>query len=73
MEKTLVGKKFGAGVVLEKVSKPNHLIRNGQYWRVQCECGSESIVDTTTLKKKWKKCRCHTNLIGQKFGDSEET
>lgn len=63
----LVGRRFGKGIVIKKVPRPEHLKRKGFYWLVKCDCGGTSIVDTTTLKKKWKSCRCEENLIGEKF------
>lgn len=65
----LIGRQFGEGVVLEKVSKPAHLKRAGRYWRVLCKCGREVVVDTTTLVRRWSNCGCikQEDLTGKRF------
>ncbi len=71
MKYSLTGKKINNGLVLKEVPKPAHLIRGGSYWLVECSCGSQSIVDTTTLVHKWKSCGCiqQQDLSGQRFGN----
>lgn len=64
---SFVGKKFGSGIVIEQCKKPPHLKRGGKYWVVRCKCGNTSIVDTSTLKKRWKTCGCPENLLEKRF------
>lgn len=67
--------QYGRGVVIRQVSKPPHLKRAGNYWLIRCECGNECIVDSTTLRKKWKSCGCiqEENLVGKTFGNGTVT
>lgn len=74
----LTGQKIGKLTVIEKTVNPN--VKNKRtYWKCKCECGNESIVDTTSLstrriKQCWECAHYETNLhkrkdyTGERFG-----
>lgn len=67
--KDLTGEKFGKRTVLNWHSSPIYRGKKGSsLWRVLCECGKESLVSTSTLKKT-SHCGCdlsYTKISGVK-------
>lgn len=70
----LINKRFGRLLVVEKV----HIKKNCVHWRCVCDCGNESLVETSQLTSgSTKSCgclareltsqRCAKDLSGQKF------
>lgn len=67
--RNLTGQRFGRLTVLEKAPSVG---RNGR-WLCSCECGQETIAETTRLKSgKTRSCGCLkialNDLTGQRFG-----
>ena len=74
----LTNKQFGKLTVLHKTTNPKSKSKR-TFWLCQCNCGNESIVDTTSLTSgKTTQCwNCahkdtgkykRTNLVGKRFG-----
>ena len=58
---SLIGKKFGKLIVIEKFDKKTK--NNGEYWKCVCDCdGKEVIVDGKNLRSgHTKSCGCERN------------
>ena len=68
MKVDLIGYRTGKLTVIEHVGKNK---RGKNIWKCQCDCGNETIADTTTIKNnKIKSCGCSRipEMIGQKYG-----
>lgn len=69
--KNLVGQRFGKLVVLERTDRKQ---RSCYLWRCKCDCGNETLVDTTSLTRfQRKSCGClatspKIDLQGKVFG-----
>lgn len=66
----LSGKKYGRLTVLRRVDPPNHLkVKTGVYWLCKCECGNETIVNTSQLNfGSIQSCGCLNKEVAQKIG-----
>lgn len=73
MLKTLVGKRFGKGVVVRQVDKPTHVTKPGRYWLLGCDCGGSYTALTESLNSgnshscgctKHRKGKDHPNFKG---------
>lgn len=66
----LTGKKFGRWTVIKRNYDFNGK-RNGTFWDCVCDCGTEKVIDSYSLKKgRTKSCGCRreNDLTGQRFG-----
>lgn len=74
----LSGNKYGKLTVIEKTDNPNNK-KKRTFWRCECDCGNESIVDTSRLlsgkaTQCWDCAHMKTgsakrkDLTGQRFG-----
>lgn len=70
-EKDLCGQRFGKLIVLKRAEKPQKCKTNGDYWLCRCDCGNETVVLGSNLRRgHTTSCGCKKlrDLTGQHIG-----
>lgn len=70
-EKDLCGQRFGKLVILQKSEKPPQCKTRGDYWLCRCDCGNETVVLGSNLRRgHTTSCGCKKlrDLTGQHIG-----
>ena len=79
MKDELLNKKIGLLTIIEQVPRPENRRTQGKYYRCQCDCGNEKIIDKKGLVSgRVQSCGClrakrvseaiTIDITGQKFG-----
>lgn len=49
----MLGKEIDDWIIIEKVSKPSNVKRDGAYWKLRCKiCGEEKILAGTDIRRR---------------------
>ena len=70
-EKDLCGQRFGKLIVLKRAEKPQKCKTNGDYWLCRSDCGNETVVLGSNLRRgHTTSCGCKKlrDLTGQHIG-----